>query len=82
MAANMGALAESYGVRQGIKYRGQIKDALEAKLDGLLEGLYVAGKIKDREASDWHNRPGRKVGTRKQLPPEGDLVGGKWRWVG
>lgn len=34
------------------------------------------------EAADWHNRPGRKVGTRKKLPPEGDLVGGKWRWVG
>lgn len=33
------------------------------------------------EASDWHNRDGRKVGTRKRLPPEADLVGGKWRWV-
>ncbi len=29
MAANMGALAESYGMRQGLKYRGAIKDALE-----------------------------------------------------
>src|SRR5262245_16020181 len=28
-AANMGALAESYGARQGLKYRGAIKDALE-----------------------------------------------------
>lgn len=28
-AANMGALAESYGMRQGLKYRGAIKDALE-----------------------------------------------------
>ena len=28
LAANMGALAESFGLRQGIKYRGQIKDAL------------------------------------------------------
>ena len=28
LAANMGALAESFGMRQGIKYRGQIKDAL------------------------------------------------------
>ena len=28
MAANMGALAESFGLRQGIKYRGAIKDAL------------------------------------------------------
>lgn len=32
MAANMGALAESYGLRQGLKYRGQIKDALEKVL--------------------------------------------------
>ena len=32
MAANMGALAESYGLRQGIKYRGAIKDALERVL--------------------------------------------------
>jgi tetratricopeptide (TPR) repeat protein len=31
-AANMGALAESYGLRQGIKYRGPIKDALEQVL--------------------------------------------------
>ena len=29
MAANMGALAESYGLRQGLRYRGAIKDALE-----------------------------------------------------
>jgi hypothetical protein len=32
MAANMGALAESYGVRQGLRYRGAIKDALERVL--------------------------------------------------
>lgn len=32
-------------------------------------------------AEDWHNRPGRTAGTRKMLPPEADLVGGKWRWV-
>jgi len=28
MAANMGALAESFGMRQGLRYRGAIKDAL------------------------------------------------------
>ena len=28
-AANMGALAESFGMMQGLKYRGRIKDALE-----------------------------------------------------
>src|SRR2546430_15603997 len=31
-AANMGALAESSGLRQGLKYRRPIKDALEAVL--------------------------------------------------
>ena len=31
-AANMGALAESFGLRQGLKYRGAIKDALERVL--------------------------------------------------
>lgn len=32
LAANMGALAESFGLRQGIKYRGPIRDALETVL--------------------------------------------------
>jgi len=32
MAANMGALAESFGLRQGLRYRGAIKDALETVL--------------------------------------------------
>src|SRR5579862_1426807 len=32
IAANMGALAESFGMRQGIKYRGAIKEELETVL--------------------------------------------------
>lgn len=49
--------------------------------------LRAAGFVLDKddaggEASDWHNRLGRTAGTRKLLPPEADLVGGKWRWVG
>ena len=32
LAANMGALAESFGMRQGLKYRGAIKDELLAVL--------------------------------------------------
>jgi hypothetical protein len=32
MAANMGALAESFGMVQGLRYRGAIKDALERVL--------------------------------------------------
>lgn len=48
--------------------------------------LRAAGFTLDKDdaggaSEDWHNRPGRTVGTRKQLPPEADLVGGKWRWV-
>ena len=35
-AANMGALAESFGLSQGLKYRGRIKDAL---LKVLADGL-------------------------------------------
>lgn len=29
------------------------KNAVEAKLHGMLEGLYIAGKINGREAADW-----------------------------
>ena len=32
MAANMGSLAESFGLRQGLRYRGPIKEALETVL--------------------------------------------------
>jgi tetratricopeptide (TPR) repeat protein len=32
IAANMGALAESFGLRQGLKYRGEIKSELETVL--------------------------------------------------
>jgi hypothetical protein len=32
LAANMGALAESFGLRQGLKYRGEIKSELETVL--------------------------------------------------
>ena len=32
VAANMGALAESFGLRQGLKYRGEIRDELETVL--------------------------------------------------
>lgn len=49
--------------------------------------LRAAGFTLDKQdaggsAEDWHNRPGRTAGQGKQLPPEADLVGGKWRWVG
>ena len=64
LAANMGALAESFGMRQGIKYRGQIKDALlmTLKLDqGFLQGSA------DRALGRWYFKvPGLFGGSNKR----------------
>ncbi len=64
LAANMGALAESFGMRQGIKYRGQIKDALltTLKLDpGFLQGSA------DRALGRWYYKvPGLFGGSNRQ----------------
>ncbi len=64
LAANMGALAESFGLRQGIRYRGQIKDALltTLKLDpGFLQGSA------DRALGRWYFKvPGLFGGSNKQ----------------
>ena len=64
LAANMGALAESFGMRQGIKYRGQIKDALLAtlKIDpGFLDGSA------DRALGRWYFKvPGLFGGSNKR----------------
>lgn len=50
-AANMGALAESFGLRQGIRYRGQIKDALERVL--AIDPGYLDGSA-DRALGRWY----------------------------
>jgi hypothetical protein len=50
-AANMGALAESFGLRQGIRYRGAIKDALEIVLK--LDPAYLHGSA-DRALGRWY----------------------------
>ena len=64
LAANMGALAESFGMRQGIKYRGPIKDALltTLKIDpGFLDGSA------DRALGRWYFKvPGLFGGSNKQ----------------
>jgi tetratricopeptide (TPR) repeat protein len=64
LAANMGALAESFGLRQGIRYRGQIKDALlmTLKLDpGFLQGSA------DRALGRWYFKvPGLFGGSNKR----------------
>ncbi len=63
LAANMGALAESFGLRQGIKYRGAIKDSLltTLKLDpGFLQGSA------DRALGRWYFKvPGLFGGSDK-----------------
>jgi tetratricopeptide (TPR) repeat protein len=64
LAANMGALAESFGLRQGLKYRGDIKSELEAVLR--LDPAFQQGSA-DRALGRWYNRvPGLFGGSNKQ----------------
>ena len=64
IAANMGALAESFGLRQGIKYRGEIKDELETVLR--LEPAFLQGSA-DRALGRWYFKvPGLFGGSNKK----------------
>lgn len=64
LAANMGALAESFGMRQGIKYRGAIKDALLTTLK--LDSAFLDGSA-DRALGRWYYKvPGLFGGNDKQ----------------
>jgi tetratricopeptide (TPR) repeat protein len=64
MAANMGNLAESYGMRQGLKYRGAIKDALETVLR--LDPAFLQGSA-DRALGRWYFKvPGLFGGSKKK----------------
>ncbi len=64
LAANMGALAESFGLRQGIKYRGQIKDALLTTLT--LDQGFLQGSA-DRALGRWYFKvPGLFGGSNKR----------------
>jgi hypothetical protein len=51
LAANMGSLAESFGLRAGIKYRKPIKDALETVLK--IDPAYQNGSA-DRALGRWY----------------------------
>jgi tetratricopeptide (TPR) repeat protein len=51
LAANMGALAESFGLRQGLRYRGAIRDALETVLR--IDPAYLDGSA-DRALGRWY----------------------------
>jgi hypothetical protein len=64
MAANMGALAESFGLRQGIKYRGPIRDALETVLK--LAPAFQQGSA-ERALGRWYFKvPGLFGGSNKK----------------
>jgi hypothetical protein len=64
LAANMGALAESFGLRQGIKYRGPIKDALLTTLK--LNPAFLDGSA-DRALGRWYFKvPGLFGGSNKE----------------
>jgi tetratricopeptide (TPR) repeat protein len=59
MAANMGALAESFGLRQGLKYRKPIKEALETVLR--LDSAFQDGSA-DRALGRWYFKVPRLFG--------------------
>ena len=64
MAADMGELAESFGMRQGLKYRGPIKDALEKVLS--IDPGFLQGSA-DRALGRWYYKvPGLFGGNKKK----------------
>jgi len=64
IAANMGALAESFGMRQGLKYRGDIKDELLTVLK--LDPAFQQGSA-DRALGRWYFKvPGLFGGSNKK----------------
>jgi tetratricopeptide (TPR) repeat protein len=63
-AANMGALAESFGTRQGLKYRGEIKNTLLLVLK--LDPAYQNGSA-DRALGRWYFKvPGMFGGSNQK----------------
>lgn len=67
LAANMGALAESFGVRQGIRYRAAIRDALETVL--AIDPGYQDGSA-DRALGRWYYKVPRLFGGNKRKSEE------------
>lgn len=64
IAANMGALAESFGLRQGLKYRGDIRANLQIALK--LDPSFQHGSP-DRALGRWYHKvPGLFGGSRKR----------------
>ena len=67
MAANMGAMAESFGLRQGIKYRGPVKKALETVL--MIDRDFQQGSA-DRALGRWYLKVPRLFGGSKDKSVE------------
>jgi len=64
MAASMGELAESFGMRQGLKYRTPIREALEKVLQ--IDPAYQNGSA-DRALGRWYYKvPGLFGGSKKK----------------
>jgi len=64
IAANMGALAESFGLRQGLKYRKPIREELEKAL--AIDPAFMQGSA-DRALGRWYYKvPGLFGGDDKQ----------------
>ena len=64
LAANMGALAESHGLRQGLRYRGDIRDALTTVLK--IDPAFQQGSA-DRALGRWYYKvPGLFGGSKKK----------------
>jgi tetratricopeptide (TPR) repeat protein len=64
LAATMGTLAESFGLRQGLKYRKPVKDEMEAVLR--IDPSFQQGSA-DRALGRWYYRvPGLFGGSRKE----------------
>ena len=64
IAANMGALAESFGLRQGLKYRKPIKDEIETVLR--LDPGFMDGSG-DRALGRWYFKVPRLFGGDRKL---------------
>ena len=64
MAANMGALAESFGLRAGLKYRKPVKEALETVLR--IDRPFLQGSA-DRALGRWYFKVPRLFGGDRKL---------------
>jgi len=67
LAADMGAMAEGFGLRAGVKYRGPIKKALETVL--MIDPGFLQGSA-DRALGRWYLKVPRLLGGSKDKSVE------------